>query len=207
MQKTDMGNNSDIKRLTCLFWKRIAKLTFVISAVLLAGCMTKGNGEEATSKALPVKATMEVSSESLISGRWSDTISNLPDGENLSPQISFSPVPDAESYCIYMLDESAGQWEHWISCHLTETGYAEGEETNTDTYSYIGPYPPKGSGEHTYTVYVFALGADPDDGYPSRFDAPFIPADELLQKHLDISGGKPGNVLGYGYVSGTFSND
>lgn len=207
MQTAGMRNHFDTRRWVFIVKTLISGLVFILFILLLPGCAPKDKEEEPAHEDVSAEATMGVSSESLISGRWSDTISNLPGGENLSPQISFSPVPDAESYCIYMLDESAGQWEHWISYHLTETEYAEGEKTDTDTYSYIGPYPPKGSGEHTYTVYVFALKADPDGGYPSAFDAPFITADELREKHLDISGGKPGNVLGYGTVSGTFSND
>ena len=182
-------------------------LIFIISAVILNGCSAQDKKKELNHEALLSGASMNVTSESLVSGRWSDAISNLPGGKNLSPQLSFSPVTDASSYCIYMLDESAEQWEHWISYHLTGTEYAEGRKTDSEESSYIGPYPPKGSGEHVYTVYVFALNEDPDSGYPSEFDAPFIPAEELLQKHLDISGGKPGNVLEYGYLSGTFSND
>ena len=46
-----------------------------------------------------------------------------------------------------------------------------------------------------------------DDEYPSKFDASFIPAEELYQKCLDISDGKTGNVLGYGYLSGSYSSD
>lgn len=182
-------------------------LIFIIFAVILSGCSGQDRKKELTHGALLSGASMNVTSESLVFGRWSDAVSNLPGGENLSPQLSFSPVTDAASYCVYMLDESAGQWEHWISYHMTGTELAEGGNTDAEESSYIGPYPPKGSGEHVYTVYVFALKADPDGGYPSEFDAPFIPVEELLQKHLDISGGKPGNVLEYGYLSGTFSND
>ena len=154
-------------------------LIFIICAVILSGCSAQDKKKELNHEALLSGASMNVTSESLVSGRWSDAISNLPGGKNLSPQLSFSPV----------------------------TEYAEGRKTDSEESSYIGPYPPKGSGEHVYTVYVFALNEDPDSGYPSEFDAPFIPAEELLQKHLDISGGKPGNVLEYGYLSGTFSND
>ena len=182
-------------------------LIFIICVAILSGCSAQDRKKELTHEAMLSGASMNVTSESLVSGRWSDAISSLPGGENLSPQLSFSPVTDAASYCIYMLDESAGQWEHWISYHLTGTELAEGGNTDAEESSYIGPYPPKGSGEHVYTVYVFALKADPDGGYPSEFDAPSIPAEDLLQKHLDISGGKPGNTLEYGYLSGTFSND
>ena len=51
-----------------------------------------------------------------------------------------------------MVDESANNWVHW---------YAEVSEPGSDHGSnigkYIGPYPPEGSGDHTYAVYVYAL--------------------------------------------------
>ena len=47
-------------------------------------------------------------------------------------------------------------------------GLAEGA---LDERAYVGPYPPAGTGEHAYTVYVYALSRDPSGIRPSM-DAP-----------------------------------
>ena len=188
-----------------MFAKR--KFTGIILIVFLLsffGCGKNDVTEDsAGSDGFLSEATMEISSESLNLGRWNNSISNLDNGKNLSPQISFEPVNGAESYCIYMLDESAGNWVHWSACHITETELEEGASDSMSESSYVGPYPPKGSGDHKYSVYVFAMKDDPDTGYPDQFDEPFVDADKLYQDHLN----KEGNVLEYGYIEGMFSTD
>jgi phosphatidylethanolamine-binding protein (PEBP) family uncharacterized protein len=107
-----------------------------------------------------------------------------------------------------MVDESANNWVHW---------YAEVPEPDLDHGSnagkYIGPYPPEGSGDHTYAVYVYALADKPGvkyDGEYPEFDEPWFGADSLWSGILNIKDSlqRPtlyGNVISYGYLEGTYS--
>ncbi|MCR4791593.1 MAG: hypothetical protein K5871_02465 [Lachnospiraceae bacterium] len=153
-------------------------------------------------------ATMNVTSESIASGRWTNDITNTSEGLNLSPQLSFDPVDGASYYVIYMVDESANNWVHWYA-EVTDTELEEGLNPG----QYIGPYPPEGSGDHLYTVYVYALAGRPGvvyDGEYPEFDESWFGGDELWagvlnKKDASRSPALYGNVLGYGYVSGTYS--
>ena len=153
-------------------------------------------------------ATMNVTSESVVSGRWADDITNTSFGQNLSPQLSFDAVEGASYYVIYMVDESANNWVHWYA-EVTDTEL----EAGLNPGQYIGPYPPEGSGDHLYTVYVYALADRPGVRlafeYP-EFDENWFAGDVLWAGVLNITDGSKspalyGNVLGYGYVSGTYS--
>ena len=153
-------------------------------------------------------ATLNVTSESLEEGIWSDGITNTGVGSNLSPQLSFDEVPGASYYVIYMVDESANYWVHWYA-EVTENELKEGACPGR----YIGPYPPEDSGDHLYTIVVYALEDKPDFNYNGEFpvfDAPWFDPFELWAGFLNVkdSSNDPviyGNVLAYGYVSGTYS--
>ena len=66
------------------------------------------------------------------------------------------------------MDESAHNWLHMFTAGAWTTHLAEGA---LDERAYVGPYPPAGTGEHAYTVYVYALSRDPSGIRPSM-DAP-----------------------------------
>ena len=155
------------------------------------------------------RATLNVSSESLSDGRWNSSITNTADGMNLSPQLSFDPVDGAAYYVIYMVDESANSWVHWYA-EVSDTFLDEGENPG----QYIGPYPPEGSGDHLYTIFVYALSGEPgarfDGDYP-EFDKSWFGGD-VLWTYLNILDGNKspvmyGNVIEYGYISGIYSAD
>ena len=158
-------------------------------------------------------ATMEVTSKDLHDGKWSDRITNTQNGENLSPQLSFTEVPGAQYYVIYMEDESANYWVHWYADDIHETeldaGANQTEYEGNPSFKYVGPYPPAGSGEHTYTIYVYAMKGKPDSDFDPEFDEPWLRADYLYYDHLNVlSRGNIdtyGNVLAYGYISGVYS--
>ena len=158
-------------------------------------------------------ATMTVSSENLKNGVWDKVITNTTDGKNLSPQLKFDKVEGADHYVIYMIDESAHNWVHWIATDVREnelpTGANTGAYADNDTFRYVGPYPPPYSGDHIYTIYVYALKDNPEADMDFDFDKSYLGADDLYYNHLDISGKKDdinlyGNVLAYGYLSGTY---
>jgi len=132
-------------------------------------------------------------------GKWLSVITNTEAGENKSPQLSWSPVKNANYYAIYMFDTSAGDWLHWIAKDLTVTELELGAKL--DNSQYIGPYPP--SGTHTYEITVYALSEKPDS-YGGAFDAPNYNMDKIINR-LNTSDGKPGNILAKGVISGTYT--
>ena len=158
-------------------------------------------------------ATMMVSSEDLQDGKWNDRITNTEKGENLSPELHFDKVEGADYYFIYMVDETANNWVHWVATDVRVEELAAGankkEYNDNPDFRYIGPYPPEGSGEHVYTIYVYAMRGKPDSDYKPEFDETSLSADYMYYDYLSISKrGKPneyGNVIAYGYISGTYS--
>ncbi len=160
------------------------------------------------------KASLTVFSNNLHDGVWDAKITNTADGQNLSPHLYFDPVEGADHYVIYMVDESANNWSHWLATEVHEnelfTGDNQTEYANAPDFQYVGPYPPAGSGEHTYTIYVYALQGEADcDLSQVSFDEKSFGADILYYDFLNVKErGKPnryGNVLAYGYVSGVYS--
>ena len=130
-------------------------------------------------------------------GKWKDDIGSLKKkGNNVSPQLSWESVEGAGEYVIYMVDTSAYNWLHWKSVSKETdlpTGWAPAEE-------YKGPYPPAGSGDHNYEVYVFAL-KEPAESVEVRFDNMNQEFFETI-KSLDNGGG---NVISYGHIAGTYA--
>ncbi len=148
-------------------------------------------------------ATLTVTSESLIDGVWSDDIAGTDGAKNETPQLKYDGVPGAKFYAIYMLDESANNWLHWREYEVKTTILRQGYEN--ENCDYAGPNPPKGSGEHKYVVYVFALRDRPDSGYLGNFYEAGMGAEKYYEIDLDIAGKKRGNVISYGYLEGTYS--
>jgi|GEM_PF-3255310 len=124
-----------------------------------------------------------------------DTVTNTDAGENLSPALVWdsgeSVSSDITEYAVYMIDVAADNWLHLVDWGLTETSYATGALPVNG--SYVGPYPPAGSGKHCYMVYVFYLKASPDE-IPGSFDAQNGSITDIA-KVLDVSGGESGNLV------------
>ena len=159
------------------------------------------------------KATMSVTSPNLKDGVWDSVITNTDAGSNMSPEISFDRVEGAKYYVVYMVDESANNWVHWIVTNVDETtlplGANKDKYAEDNNFKYIGPYPPAGSGNHTYTIYVYAMKDKPDSSTEYQFDEPFLTGMDMYYSRLNISKygkiNEYGNVLAYGYISGTYS--
>ncbi len=103
---------------------------------------------------------MNVTSKSIVGGKLPTVCAaahspNRPLGENRSPELSWDDVPGAAYFLALIVDA-------WTT-HLAEGAL--------DERAYVGPYPPAGTGEHAYTVYVYALSRDPSGIRPSM-DAP-----------------------------------
>lgn len=175
--------------------------------------VTENNNEEAEKEAENMETATNrndsetevieigVTSESLTpDGKWLTVINNTtasPKGSNLSPQLNWDKVDGAACYAIYMVDNSAIYWIHWIAKNVTVNELSLGEEL--DNSRYIGPYPP--SGTHEYEVIVYALKQSPEN-YPGAFDNNLVPI-KTIEKQLDTVNEIPGNIIGKGSITGT----
>lgn len=143
-----------------------------------------------------------LTSESISDGVWNPVITNTAGGSNVSPQLSWEPVENADGYAVYMIDTSAKNWMHWKSADVKETELAEGWADKTE---YIGPYPPGGT--HTYDIYVFALKNSPEEisGMFDKSNDNFMSNWQDIMTSLDSADGRSGNIISYGYLSGTYT--
>lgn len=97
------------------------------------------------------------------------------DGENISPPLSWSGVPEEAQSLVLIMDDPdavkpAGHvWDHWVVFNIptTLTAVSEGEEpqgthgiTSSNTKEYGGPCPP--DGEHRYFFKLYALDTNLD---------------------------------------------
>jgi Raf kinase inhibitor-like YbhB/YbcL family protein len=128
------------------------------------------------------------------------------DGEDISPALSWSGVPeDAQSLALILDDPDAprGGWVHWVLYNLppTSTGLAEAcraEELPVGTRhgrndwrrtDYGGPCPPKGRHRYFFTLYALdCLLADLRQ-----------PTKGQLERAMD------GHLLGKAELMGTYS--
>lgn len=223
IDETDVREYGDFrkKRFSLMSAIVVLVITSAISifGVSMAFTMTKyiyksRNGHyDKTVDDFKAGATMTVASNDLVGERWSDRITNTDKGENLSPELSFDKVEGADYYYVYMVDETANNWVHWVATDVKveelSTGANKKEYKDSPEFKYIGPYPPEGDGDHVYTIYVYAMKAKPGRDREMEFDEPSLSGDYMYYDYLSISKvGDPneyGNVIAYGYISGTYS--
>lgn len=182
---------------------RIWFLIFFALILLPLGCL--GEAAQVTNASVEELPTLTVTSESLNADGWFLTVTaanrspNKPRGENQSPQLTFSPVEGAACYAIVMFDTDAN-WLHFFVTDVTETTLPLG--AYTDQKQYVGPYPPKGTGQHHYRLEVFALKAAPDKPYgkmnaQNKYDR--------IVEALDLASGETGNILLRGTLEGLYA--
>lgn len=143
-------------------------------------------------------ATMDVTSDSLTYGVWNEDIAER------APQLSFEPVDGAAYYVIYMVDESSNNRLLWYASHVDDTDAPEGAG------EYSAPEFPEEEGEHNLTVYVYALQGEPRFSIDLELDDDSLSGDLLYYDILNVidNDASPymyGNVIAYGYVTGTYS--
>lgn len=168
--------------------------------ILLSGCTGAHSGKQTSIDKEPAEIQeINVTSVNIHDGIWDTAITNTANGENRFPELSWTGVPDAAEYAIYMIDPDGNGWLHWRAYGIKDTHLNGGEQVAESEY--IGPYPP--SGTHRYAVTVYALRS-PADEYPGNFDAGGNDMDEIEEK-LDMAGGEAGNILGKGSLAGTYT--
>ena len=183
----------------------VARLLILTLLVMPAACLA--SAEKAPQPAIETRVFKDMdipafllTSKDLHDGAWDPVIAKTSDG-SLSPQLSWEPVPEAACYVIYMVDTNVMDFVHWMSNNVTETQLPQGWAVKEE---YIGPYPPPFE-THNYDVYVLAL-REPVETLKGTLDA----ANVFFAKnvlYLDAPAeGITGNLLGYGYLSGTYQN-
>jgi Raf kinase inhibitor-like YbhB/YbcL family protein len=102
------------------------------------------------------------------------------DGDNLSPALSWTQIPEAETYALVVEDPDAPRerpFVHWMIWNIPGTagglpqgvpqsanpggdlGSAVQGENDGGQHGYMGPKPPAGHGVHHYHFQLFALSA------------------------------------------------
>jgi Raf kinase inhibitor-like YbhB/YbcL family protein len=134
-------------------------------------------------------------------------------GENVSPQFSWSNVPDGtKSFVLLMIDpegRAPGGVNHWVAYGIAPSvnGFAEGEVSKpTDKYVggkstqgvgyYSGPCTPPNQTPHHYTFVLIATDFDPKELPPG------LTRDELIAKF----GPAPAHLKGVTGMVGLFVN-
>jgi Raf kinase inhibitor-like YbhB/YbcL family protein len=134
-------------------------------------------------------------------------------GENVSPQFSWSGVPEGtKSFVLTMFDpegRAPSGVSHWVAYGIpaSVTGFAEGEVSKpSDKYVggkstqgvgfYSGPCTPPGTTPHHYTFVLIATDFDPKELPPG------LTRDELIAKF----GPPPAHVKGSTGMVGLFVN-
>ena len=134
-------------------------------------------------------------------------------GDNVSPQLSWSNVPDGtKSFALLMIDpegRAPGGVNHWIAYGIpaSVTGFAEDEVSNqTDKYVdgkstqgvgfYSGPCTPASTTPHHYTFVLIVTDFDPKELPPG------LTRDELIAKF----GPAPAHLKGVTGMVGLFVN-
>ena len=145
--------------------------------------------------------TFESGSADLSDYIWDDDISNTRLGTNRSPELHWDAVDGAASYCVVMID---GGWLH-MDVYTDWNALAGGQIERGSTGSqYVGPYPPEGS-VHTYSVFIFALKAEPGK-VPFYFDNSGNNIDDIFAGLDTDAEGNTGNVIAYSRLDGNFSH-
>lgn len=113
------------------------------------------------------------------------------DGEDLSPPLSISELPEGASTIALVVDDPdapAGTWVHWLIWGIpadqpslpegvptdemvAELGGARQGKNDFDRIGYGGPAPPPGHGTHHYRFTAYALGEHIDLDAGAKRDA------------------------------------
>ena len=134
-------------------------------------------------------------------------------GENVSPQFSWTGVPEGtKSFALMMFDpegRAPSGVSHWVAYGIpaSVTGFAEGEVSKpSDKYVggkstqgvgfYSGPCTPPGTTPHHYTFVLIATDFDPKELPPG------LTRDELIAKF----GPPPAHIKGSTGMVGLFVN-
>jgi hypothetical protein len=130
------------------------------------------------------------------------------DGDNLSPPLAWTSVPDGtRAFALVMDDPDApgGTFTHWVAWDLPATARSVPEGLTPDQApptqgtngfkkrGYSGPCPPRGHGAHRYFFRLYAL------------DRPLALPPSTTRAELDVA--MQGRVLASGELMGKFGRE
>lgn len=139
-------------------------LLFILFAAVLAGCRPAASAPAETEKS---QMTLQITSPAFSEG-GTIPVKYTCDGENLSPQLDWTSVPQGTQSLALIADDPdapVGTWVHWVLFDLPPdlTSLPEGvsgtgtQGTNSSKkLIYGGPCPPTGS-PHRYYFKLYAL--------------------------------------------------
>ncbi|MCR5616342.1 MAG: hypothetical protein K6F45_09280 [Saccharofermentans sp.] len=149
-----------------------------------------------------------VGSDSLVDGVWSEDMANVAEHrfECVSPSLYWEPVEGAACYVIYMVDSTHSEGIppmnllHWIVENY------EGTEIEADADDYFLALDPERGTTRTYQIYVIALKAPVEraKGSVGTMPTDFGKFLEALDTDAD---GNTGNIIAFGFLSGTYTKD
>ena len=173
--------------------------------MLVAACGGDGDGTE-PAEAL-AEQTIQVISSAFEAG-GPIPVQYTCDGENKSPELAWSGVPDGTVSLALIVDDPdapSGDFVHWVLYAIpadlealpgavlddgtTKFGARNGRNDFGD-WGYGGPCPPRGS-THTYLFKLYALDSPPDLG--------------LGASKADLLKAVQGHVVSEGRLTGTYS--
>jgi Raf kinase inhibitor-like YbhB/YbcL family protein len=137
-------------------------------------------------------------------------------GDNVSPQLSWSNVPDGTKSLVLLMIDPEGRGgagvNHWVAYGISPsvTGFAEGETSKqTDKYVggkstqgvgfYSGPCTPPGTTPHHYTFVLIGTDFEPNELPPG------LTKEEVTAK-IAPPGGPPVHAKGSAGLIGLFVN-
>lgn len=139
-------------------------LSAIILLFIAAGCQTPSSDDEAV---VNQQIPLSVSSPAFDDGA-DIPVKYTCDGENLSPPLSWSGVPEDAQSLVLIVDDPdapAGTFVHWVLFDLSpdESSLSEGStgvgtqgENSSRQLGYTGPCPPQGP-THRYFFKLYAL--------------------------------------------------
>ena len=147
----------------------------LIFVLLIAGCAVEETKQPTTTNSQTQITNMKLTSPAFEEG------ASIParftcQGEDISPELSISDVPDnAKSLALIMDDPDApmGTWDHWILFNIdsnTELISEDSEPTSTKGVNswgktgYGGPCPPSGTHRYFFKLYALDVEIDLTDG-------------------------------------------
>lgn len=191
---------------------KMRKIVIIIALAVLAGAgvffYTRDRGDRAEPTGSAADLTPQLTNlNMLIASAAFERNTSIPakytcDGENVSPPLTFSGVPESAKSLAFIMDDPdapRATWVHWtvwnidpktinIAANSAPPGIVEGK-TSSGKSGYGGPCPP--SGTHHYYFKLYALDTT-------------LNLDESAEKQ-DLESAMAGHVLGQAELVGTYS--
>jgi len=149
-----------------------------------------------------------VGSDSLVDGVWNDNMANVAEHryDCVSPSLYWEPVEGAACYVIYMVDSTHSEGIPPMNLLHWKIENYEGTEIAADADDYFLALGPEPGTTRTYQIYVIALKAPVERAKGSVGTMPTDFGKFLQALDTDVDG-NTGNIIAFGFLSGTYTAD